>query len=341
MKWFDYTSTVHRVVVNRNHLGTAMLDVHLVIREAGERTAQLAYRLAQACGLGPDQISVVSEAPFEEALRQSYSKGLEAGQTWTMTLDGDVLLLPSAINDMLRAANKLPEHYVQLEGRIFDKFSELYRQAGHRIYRTSLLEKALACVPENGAQLRPEYATLMSLNAFGHPSRRIASVVGLHDFEQYYRDLYRKAFVHAKKHEPKFICRVLECCIRNKESDPDAPVIMRGIWDGLHSPEHVSIDKRILVDKAESSLSDLGLNEKAAVGDSADFVRNFPRIFRLTCANRKPPRFIPTDEPPKQARGFSRLANAYASRVCEKGVLSGSMALLGAVMAGIGNSLDS
>lgn len=68
------------------------------------------------------------------------------------------------------------------------------------MYRTALVPLALECIPPPGRELRPERAMLTRLFELGHASRRTGTVLGLHDYGQSYRDLYRKAFLHANKH---------------------------------------------------------------------------------------------------------------------------------------------
>jgi hypothetical protein len=161
-------------------------DLHVVVRSANERTISVATRLACAQLQSDNDICVIAEVPFEAALRATYTIALDAGKKWTMALDADILLAPNAIAELIRAAELMPPHYVQVQGRIWDKILGMYRQAGPRIYRTELLQRALEFVPKAGSEIRPEFYVLQQMGKLGHPSRRVSPVAGLHDFEQYY-----------------------------------------------------------------------------------------------------------------------------------------------------------
>lgn len=242
-------------------------DVFCVVRSAGERTAAACVGLL-GTSLPADRIAVVELNPFEAALRECYRLGIESQAKWLITVDADVLLFPDAVSNLLAAAEDLPNHFVQLEGRIFDKILGVYRQAGHRVYRTALLPLALQCLPKPGAEIRPEYATLCELGKRGHPSRRIPAVVGVHDFEQFYGDLYRKAFVHAVKHQADLQDIIARCRSRVRD-DNDFLVIMRGLWDGLMFDGIPPIDVEEFATTSQDALATLGLEEKLGF-DSAD-----------------------------------------------------------------------
>jgi len=174
-------------------------DIHLVIRTTGERTASVAKKLAIVSGLVENEVTVVNEIFFEVALRACYEEAIRVGRKWIMTLDADVLLTDTAVRRLLGLAEQMPSHFFQIEGKVFDKITGIYRQAGHRIYRTELLPLALEHIPAAGAQIRPELHTITQMVELGYPSRVVPSLVGVHDFEQYYADLYRKSLVHACK----------------------------------------------------------------------------------------------------------------------------------------------
>jgi hypothetical protein len=238
----------------------------IAIRAASERTAECCRRLA--CEQAPwATIEVVQERPFEAALRKTYEIGIGSNADWTMTLDADVLLRRGAIDEFVAAAERLPSDFVQIEGRVHDKLLGVYRQAGHRIYRTSLLPQALALVPDPGTEMRPEFSVLYRLALRGFPSRRIGTVMGIHDYEQYYRDLYRKAFVHAKKH-PEFIPQFISRIKALLDKDDDFLIVLIGLWKGLEHTGSVRIDVGAFPD-ITPVLHALGMEEKRGLDPGA------------------------------------------------------------------------
>ena len=240
----------------------------VVLRAAGERTLPVCQKILSQ-HISKKYIHAIQERPFENALRRSFQIGIESGKQWLVTLDADVLLFPNALKDLVDAASQMPEDYVEVGARIFDKVLGTFRLAGNRVYRVSILPKALSCIPEIGAEIRPEAATLRKLAGCGHPHRRIGLVTGIHDFEQYYGDLYRKAFVHGQKHD-YLAGDLLKRCLKKKEADPDFAVILRGFCDGMASAEKATIDSGRFRDAASGALLELGLDEKPPM-DLADF----------------------------------------------------------------------
>jgi hypothetical protein len=238
--------------------------VHLVviIRAAGERTSQVCRELL-GMQIRGDAVEIVNETPFEAALRRTYEIGLQRGAKWTMTLDADVLLREGAVAELVAEAERLPQHFAQIEGLVHDKLTGLFRKAGHRIYRTRLLTKALEALPPSGSQVRPEWTTLQRMEEWGFPSREVSLVVGIHDHEQYYRDVYRKAFVHANKHQV-WLADIVSRCKSLRCTDDDFRIALRGLYDGLMSTNPVTIDAQAYSSNAQAAIRDLGLREKSA-----------------------------------------------------------------------------
>lgn len=235
-------------------------DVVAVIRSADERTAKACRTLLRR-QLDRDRVHVVREVPFERALRRCYEIGAESGTKWMLTVDADVLLLPDGVRRLVRIAEELPAHYAQVEGRVYDKLFGIFRPAGHRVYRTSLLQHAIQGIPAEGATLRPESETLQALSERGFLSRRHFVVAGIHDFEQSYVDLYRKAYVFAQKHQC-WLDRLVSRCVESRRTDDDFSVTMKGLSDGLKSEELARIDTRPYEAAAGIAMQELGLEEK-------------------------------------------------------------------------------
>ena len=306
----------------------------IVMRSANERTAELCASMAIR-QVERGSFVIVKERPFEHALRRTYEVGIERGTKWTMTIDADVMLTAGSVAKLLTAAELMPENYVQLEGRVFDKILGSYRQAGHRIYRTALLPLALKQIPEAGKELRPEFFTLRQLGKLGHPSRRIADVVGLHDFEQSYQDLYRKSFVHARKHR-EFVAPLIERCTSHLHEDADFLVILKGLWDGLISVDSVSIDKNYFLEKSKKAIEELGLNEKDPLGDVEDFVQNYKSYLSKIILECPPLEFQVQDDPKTCTTRFTKARH----RLQLNGPIQGSVAVVGALLKCIGRYLD-
>ena len=243
-----------------------MNPVHLVIRSCGERTEALCLELARRQLPEGASAEIVRDVPFERTLRHCYNSGLRAGRRWMLTLDADVLVSPAAVVSLLAAAEQMPAHYFQLDGLVLDKITGIHRSAGNRVYRTVMLERALTMIPAEQTTIRPESHVLNLMAEAGFPSRAVDIPVGLHDFEQAYADIYRTAFIHARKH-PSWLSGMIARCDRFGRDDPDFIVAGRALADGARHSGLLAIDKRISAELAARALADFGLTEKAAIAD--------------------------------------------------------------------------
>ena len=232
----------------------------VVIRAAGERTFE-ACRHFLLREVPLDLLHVVQERPLEAALRKCYRIGMESGAEWMVTVDADVLARAGGVAALLEVARGLPERYVKVEGLVHDKLRGGYREGGPYVYRVKHLPMALPAVPDAGTQIRPEFSTLQRLSSLGYPSFKCSEVLGIHDYEQFYRDLYRKAFVHGQKHS-HWLAEVLPRWRQLADSDADFSVAMRGYCDGFQTSAVAPIDVRAYGDRAMRALTELGLEEK-------------------------------------------------------------------------------
>ncbi|TVR16973.1 MAG: hypothetical protein EA391_06360 [Balneolaceae bacterium] len=232
----------------------------VIIRSAGERTTE-ACKLLVRNELPADNIQVINLVPFEEALRESYRLGIESKKKWLITIDADVLPRPGFIKTISQKSDEISGNVFSFKAMVFDKFFIKHRLAGFRVYRTKLLSKALRLIPENGIQIRPEEFTVNLMEKKGYKTKVLEYVVGLHDFQQSYKDLYRKAFFHAVKH-PKEIGENIAAWKELAKADDDYRVMLKGAVDGLLSKESPTADIRFFENLAEKALYTLSISEK-------------------------------------------------------------------------------
>lgn len=232
----------------------------VVIRSAGERTESVCRELVLREVI-ESQVHVVRLVPFEAALTQSYKIGIESGSKWLMTLDADVLLRENAISDFMAEAEAMPDDFFHTEGLVYDYLTGMYRKAGHRMYRTSMLNEAIMRIPLPGETIRPEFKTIQRMVESGFPVQETGSVYGIHDFEQFYTDVYRKCVVHATKHS-NWLPDLIKRWKAMQNSEADFRVSLQAVTDGLLHFDSVSIDKRIYLERAKKVIEMLGLSEK-------------------------------------------------------------------------------
>ena len=237
----------------------------VVIRTVNERTFKTCRSLVLR-QVSKQIVHVVNDQPFEATLKRCYQIGIDSSAEWMMTLDADILLREGAVESLLSAAQRMPPDYIQAEGLVFDKLTGLYRKAGHRIYRIQHLKTAIRYIPEHRVEIRPEFSVLTKMMSLGFPSLEISEVYGIHDYEQYYADIYRKAFIHANKH-PEWISRFVNRWKENAPIDSDYLVGLRGLYDGLLSQSEKFIDRRDYTLDAKRALKELGITEKSQLED--------------------------------------------------------------------------
>jgi len=232
----------------------------VVIRSVGERTEVLCEDIIKE-QVNPQNVFLINEIPFSQAVRKTFELGLERNLPWTIAVDADVLIFRDGIRRLIEYAENQTNLFFKLNAKGFDKFYGKSRYICPHLYTTSLLEKALEC-PDTGVTLRPETAIVDFMLekhkvGFIQYNREIA----IHDFGQYYSDIYRKAFVHSKKHAPlnlNFVKYWGEMASR----DNDFIVAMAGLFEGIYTSTEVKIDFDILPKNYGRSGFLCGLDEK-------------------------------------------------------------------------------
>jgi hypothetical protein len=215
----------------------------VIIRSAGERTESLCKELVLETGLQERNITVIKENPFSRALYASYETGIALDRPWTLCLDADVLVLADSIHEMICFAEKQHPSVFEIQGLILDKFFGGPRQAGFHLYRTSLLSQAIKLIPLTHETIRPEHYTLDAMKGRGFPWKRMDYLVGIHDFEQYYADIFRKTFAQAHKHQ-EYAEIFLTYWPRQGINDFDYKVAVKGLMAGLEYEGEVWIDSQ-------------------------------------------------------------------------------------------------
>ena len=238
-----------------------MLDnVTVVIRSTGERTEQACYNsvLQQ---VRKENIFIVNKKPFSEAVRANFKIGIEQNKPWTLALDADLILAKGAISQMIVKLEELGDNYYIYQGWVYDKFFKGFRTGGPHLYRTSLLQKGITFIPKEGKSLRPESDTYRAMQEIGYHYYVDNRYYGLHDFEQYKRDIYRKFFLHSKKHR-SYVKQFMESWKHDILLDADYSIALKGLSDGLLYDGEVLIDTDFFAEKSNHIFTELGVVEK-------------------------------------------------------------------------------
>lgn len=213
----------------------------VVLRSARERTVQVCENIIANELCEETRCVTIQCFPFEEAIRKSFEIGIQSGKKWLVTVDADVLISKGAFNKLVNYGSKLSSNVFQFEGFLYDALLLKYRKGGIKVYNTELLKKAISLIPKPGKELRPETFTQLKMQELGFNREKINIVSGIHDFEQYYSDVYRKAFVHANKHS-EMMPFLMEKWSKLSKRDSYYYVALLGAKDGLMNSDQISLD---------------------------------------------------------------------------------------------------
>ena len=239
-------------------------DVTVVIRAAGERTKELcAAIVAEQLG-DPTKVHIVCERPFHKALQRSIEIAVAEDAKWSVFLDADVLLRRNALHDMLTELENAPRPFYMMNFLILDRGFCGFSYGGVHCYTTKLLEEAYQFIPMASTEQRPETYLVRQMAKAGYPWVESATIVGLHGYEQFYRDLYRTTFVRAAK-----FARLRGYMLRRYRAgyayDDESKVMLWGLIDGiLHSERDVyaPLDVGFYAERSSQVLEMLGIAER-------------------------------------------------------------------------------
>lgn len=235
---------------------TSFDDIGVVVRECGERTADVCCALLTEVLAGV-QVHRVSGRPFALTLHHALKLGVDLNRPWTLCVDADVLASPALV-EFIAEARALPRDIFAAQALIVDKLLPTRRPAGNHLYRTGLIPLALSQIP-NEDVLRPETEMIQRMRGLGHGFYQSRRVVGLHDYEQNHVDLFAKAYLHSHKHrllKDEFlpIWRVLAntdpdfavalAAWQRVEGEQDSPRVCRDHTDALMRADGVTFEAK-------------------------------------------------------------------------------------------------
>lgn len=219
-------------------------DLTIVIRSVNERTEKLCKKLILEQNVPEENIFIIHETPFSKAMRVGYQIGIDQNLTLTYVIDADVLLREGAIKEMVEVIHQMPNNTLGISGKLLDKFIGMKRTAGNYLFHTKFLPHMINGIePYEKESIRPESSIIKSLQGEGYIYKKNNLFIGLHDFEQHYHDIARKAFTHSKKHS-EFISEFVTFWQSRSENDRDYDVALFGLAKGLRT----NIDVKINID---------------------------------------------------------------------------------------------
>ncbi len=186
---------------------------------------------------------------------------MNATEEWLLVCDGDLLIDKQAISKFISETLRRADTVHHAQGFILDRLYGSVRKGGPRLYRCSEMPTLKKSIPPAGTSPRPESAMIRAHPSNNDGSIQLPYVVALHDFEQFYKDIYRKAFAHGQKHAEW----AGTCLPMWKEMflvDCDFRIAARGFCDGVQSSSRLETDIRKQAVDIEALLSEMTTDEK-------------------------------------------------------------------------------
>lgn len=257
-----------------------MIDnVAVVIRASGERTEAICQQLLEEV-IPTENITLIHESPFSRAVQRTCEIGIEYGLPWTLTVDADLLVDVHRLRDFICEAEKRDDSIFFFNAIMIDKFLYMKRQGGVHLYRTKLLHSALPNVDLETVAIRPESHLVRTMNDLGYPNDVIDISVTLHDFEQYYRDIYRTIITHSIRHE-MYLKQLYPFWQELAQDDEDFRIALWAYEASQLFTVQVKLDAREFLSNMDDILEFLGVNEKSGDVDiTSDIVHE--RTTRLS-----------------------------------------------------------
>ena len=232
----------------------------VIIRSSGERTLALCRHLIET-QVPEENIIVITESPFSRAVKCTFELGMERDLPWTLAIDADVLVADGGIAQLLEIAGKVGDDIFEVQGEILDKLFGGPKPGGPHLFRTSFLNKAITLMPIEGVSMRPEAFVMKQMASQGYPWKQADVVLGLHDYEQYFCDIYRKAFVHTRKHG-HLVPYFEDLWRRLAEKDADFHVALWGLRAGRIYNGDIELDVSCFSQEIQTLLQLRSLKEK-------------------------------------------------------------------------------
>lgn len=258
-------------------------DLTIIIRSSGERTVPVIWNLLKQ-QVSEEQIFEVNEVPNSRALKKSFEIANKENREWLLLIDGDILPFRKLIDRFLQITAALDNRVFCIQCSNIDKMMRIYRPSGVHLYRTSLIERALELIPGENKTLRPESTMMSRMEDNGYPTLFMEEVLALHDFEQYYKDLYRKGYFCAHKFTKK-IPYLKELWTQLSNENRDYEILLEGMKKGENHNDlvvsNVEFFEKLNIPKL---IAEKGISEKPELeGDEIDFdwIDNIYRRFEI------------------------------------------------------------
>lgn len=210
----------------------------VIIRASGEATLPaLQQRLQKQLKPG-DHLEVLDNmSSFEVKLRQGFLLAKKFNTAYTLFIDADVLVKSNVLNKIRRLSTGLQKHHLGFGLQVWDRFYHQPKYRGMHIYQNHLIDKALALIPDEGEQIRPESYIKNTLRPKGIIWYKGFTnyIAGIHDFGQHPSDIYYKFLIRSVRAEKDELLR-LKYLFNQKKKEKDFVIALQALDNTFNAP---------------------------------------------------------------------------------------------------------
>jgi len=242
-----------------------------------------------AAQISDERVDTVSGKPHAVAVEETMIIGMRTDADWVVALDADMLLFPNAVASMRHELSELAGARPVVLFGIYDKLYSMKRW-GLTVYSASILPELHATFQsvKQRQNLKIENAAISEMRKKGQAVVFSKTVVALHDFFQYYGDLYRKVYLNTIRN-PGYTQRARQYWRKMSAIDPDYRVMAMAMQDALAGGRSLTNSFRdFSAEELQSRVSACGLTEKSELS-RLDFTGMSPDTYfnELIRSNRK------------------------------------------------------
>lgn len=242
-----------------------MIKVDFIIRTIGERTEEVCFELAKMQCQPGENITVLREPTHAGAIGKTIETGMDSTADWVIVLDSDMLLLPGGMSLVRKDLASCDDSVFFLDAAVFDKLFRIKR-VGVKAYRRAILENIYDVFNEikDEPNLKIEKAMLKRFRERNTQLTMVfpTATVALHDFYQYYKDLYRKTYLYATR-TPGWNEGARKLWRKWSSKDADYLVMLKGLEDAQNERRQLTNSVRDFEpDELAERIEKLGIKEK-------------------------------------------------------------------------------
>lgn len=221
---------------------TDVESIWVVLRSAGERSLPLALKALKS---QTDRFTLIEEYPFMQAIKKTFEVGKERKANFLLALDADVILNHDALAKIAHVAEerlKATPELLTIDFPVFDKFRGFIYQ-GCRLFvnrYSAEIYRNILHLQHNPREPKPEWKIISDFAIKQELAiQKFDSIVGTHDYEQYYSHIFAKYYRLALREKQNISEIAFQIAKRRllHGDDLDFAVAVYGLYEGENKEE--------------------------------------------------------------------------------------------------------